>query len=125
MPLIAGQPLPAEGHEEEAKHVERREAGRDEGEDAQEEFTARGAECRANDLVFAPEAGRHDRETADGKGADQKRPEGYGQSSAEVSHVTDVLVVMERMDDIARRQEEQRLEEGVGHEVKHASRVGT
>ena len=41
----------------------------------------------------------------------------------EPAHLADVLLVRERMDREARRHEEQRLEEGVRHEVEHPVRV--
>ena len=40
------------------------------------------------------------------------------------AHVADVLLVMHRVDDRARAEEQQRLEEGVREQMEHADRIG-
>ena len=74
------------------------------------------------------------RNAGDGEGSDHHEPEGDRHVLLEAAHVAHVLGVGVRVggviglvhgvDHAAGAEEEQRLEEGVGHEMKDARRVG-
>src|SRR4029453_2288003 len=69
------------------------------------------------DLVLAEEASQR-RYTCDRDCANQERAVCERQLLPEPAHIPDVLLAMQRMDDSARAEEQQRLEKGVGIEVK-------
>src|SRR5829696_9970152 len=76
---------------------------------------------RSYDRVFRPEA----REREDPREREPRydhRPERYGHSASESPHLEEVVGV-HRVDDAARAEEEERLEEGVVVEVEDAARV--
>ena len=75
------------------------------------------------DLVLREEA-RGEREGAERQRADQHAPVDEGDVLAQAAHAEDVLLVVHGEDHGARRQEQQRLEEGVRHQVEHRRLVG-
>ena len=113
-----------EGLEPEAEHVEAGHAGGEEADGPEElaEGVAVG-EGPVEDLVFREEAGEGGMpamaKTPIGHG-----PEGDGDALAEAAHDAHVLLAGEGVDDGAGGEEEQRLEEGVGHEVEDGGGVG-
>ena len=58
-------------------------------------------------------------------GSDQKGPEAYRELRSETAHRIDVMLVMQAEDHGAGGEEEQRLEEGMGHEVEYRRRPGS
>ena len=74
-------------------------------------------------LVLGEEAGER-RDAGDGDDAGGHGPEGDGDALAEAAHLAHVLLAGEGVDDGAGGEEEQRLEEGVGHQVEDAGLVG-
>src|SRR5262245_54049919 len=103
-------PLTVERQEHEPKHVGRGEQRR-EGANRPQQRMPRD-ERLEEDLVLAEEAGQR-KYTGNGDRADQERPIRERQLFLETTHVADVLLAVQRMDDGARAEEEQRLEEGV------------
>ncbi len=88
--------------------------------------------CGQN-LILRPEPGRDEREARQGEAADQKGDEGQRHLLAQSAHVEHVLrvqmpvrgvdAVFHAVDDRAGAEEEQRLEEGVGDQVKGGRHV--
>jgi len=113
--VVAAPELPEEGHEEEPPHVGRGEKGGKQGDP--EEDGVPGGERLEEDLVLAEEAGEG-RDAGDGERADEERPEGPGDLLPEPAHLPHVLLARHRVDDRARAEEEEGLEEGVGVEVE-------
>ena len=111
--------LAAEDDEEEPERVEagQERAGEADGEQAVAERALR--QRRGDDRVLREEAG--ERRDADER---ERSRSGttvrvYGQRLAEPAHPADVLLAGERVDDDPGGEEEQRLEEGVRHQVEH------
>ena len=120
-----------EGHEDETPGIERREGDRDrrhqEAVDRRGTMRAAGI-GRLDDRVLRDEAGEADirMRNADARQrqrADRHHPEGEGNVLPQAAHVAHVLLVMHRMDDRARAEEQQRLEEGVREQVEDAEAV--
>ena len=113
-------PLAVERQEHEAEHVGGRQQRREHADGPEDPVAVR--ERAPEDLVLAEEsgepghAGNRDR-------ADQEGPVGDRQPLLQAAHVADVLLAAERVDDRARPEEEQGLEERVRIEVEDAGRV--
>ena len=113
-----------EGLEPEAEHVEGGHACGDEADEPEELAERIGRdESAEEDLVLGEETGQR-RDARDGEDAHRHGPEGDGDALAEAAHFAHVLLAGERMDDGAGGEEEQRLEEGVGHQVEDSGGVG-
>ena len=79
------------------------------------------AASRISSLLKKPaEAG----DAGDGERADEHRPIGDGDLLAQAAHVAHVLLAAHGVDHAAGREEEQALEEGVGHQVEDARGIG-
>jgi hypothetical protein len=76
----------------------------------------------AEDLVFRPEA-RQRRDTGDGQGGDSHGGGSDGHLLAQAAHLAHVLFLVHAVDHRTRAQEQQRLEEGVGHEMEDGGDV--
>src|SRR4026208_1017721 len=74
-------------------------------------------EGMGENFVFAPEACQW-RNARNSNRADQKQPVGPGDLRAEAAHLSNVLFTRERMDDRPGREEQESLEEGMGHQVE-------
>ena len=70
------------------------------------------------------EEARRTREADQGQRPDQRRPVGNRHVLADATHLADVLLVVHRDDDRAGREEQQRLEERVRHQVEDRGAVG-
>ena len=118
--LVAAR-LAEEDDDEQPRHVERGQEGREERERKDRRiFFVRGA--RIASLEKNPLKGG----TADeGERADGESEKGHSQSAGQPAHLPDVLLVMQRVDDRAGAEEEQRLEEGVREEVEHRGAAAT
>ena len=77
---------------------------------------------RRDDRVLREEAGER-RDADERERAREEAPLRERHHPPEPAHLPDVLLARERVDREARRHEEQRLEEGVRHEVEHPVRV--
>jgi hypothetical protein len=117
-----GAHLAPEDDEEEAEGVEGSEEGADRADPPQDptERPRVGGACQ--DRVLREEA-RERRHGREGERADYERAIGVGKAPAQAAHAADVLLVGERVDDDAGGQEEERLEEGVRHEMEEAGAV--
>ena len=117
-----GARLAPEDHEQ---HAERVEAGQERPDHAGDpEDRAEGAvrERRGEDRVLREEAGER-RDADERKAADEEEPVGARHQHAHPAHLPHVLLAREGVDQEARREEEQRLEERVGEQVEHPVRV--
>ena len=74
------------------------------------------------DLVLGPEPGQRE-DPGQGQGADDERPVRLGHVLLQPAHLAHVVAV-HGVDDGARPQEQQGLEESMGKEVEHAGRPG-
>ena len=84
---------------------------------------AAAARTQRDDLVLGEEA-RERRDARQREAADDHAAVGERHHLAEAGHLVEVLVAAHRGDDRAGGHEEQRLEEGVRHQVEHAGGVG-
>src|SRR5579862_2486173 len=101
--------LAMEGDKVQAKHVEGGEAGRNQAYGVEHVVPRARGESRAEDLILAPEAGKR-KYAADGQTADQEEERGPRQSAAQLAHLADILLVVQRMDDGTGAHKEQGLE---------------
>ena len=114
---------PKKGKEQQAEHIKRGEPRGDQADDPEKQITidAAGArESAAEDFIFAEEIRR--------AGACQRWPvwqsrkgETWREWCSRGRPFCAVLFAGERVNDAARAEEEQRFEEGVGHQVENAS----
>ncbi len=109
-----------EGHDHLTGHVERGEEGG--GVDQHVQRPALGA-GEQQDLVLRPEAGER-RDAGDGEPADDEGAARDRHQLGELAHLAHVLLVVHAVDDRARPEEQQRLEEGVRDHVEHGGHVG-
>ena len=86
------------------------------------------------DLILGPEARRHHREAREGEPADQEGPEGARHLLAQAAHIVHILrvnavvtgvqhTVLHPVDHRAGTEEQQRFEEGVGHQVEGGGHI--
>ena len=113
--------MPAEREDVEARHVEGRQQ-RGEHADDPDAIVAR-SEGRGENLVLAEESSEG-RQAGDRDRADQHGEVGPRHTGAKPAHPAHVLLARQRVDHRAGAQEEQRLEEGVRHEMEDARGVG-
>ena len=113
-----------ERHEQQAEHVERGDEGGDYADQPEDPASVWAGVCLPEDFVLAPKA-RQGRDSGDGEGGDthgQERPWNVG---AQAAHLAHVLFAVDGMDDGSGREEEEALEESVGHQVKDSGREGS
>ena len=90
--------------------------------------------CARQDLILGPEACRKHRETGEGKAADEESPKGLGHLRLQATHVEHILrfdivftgmqhAVFHPVDDRTRTEEQERLEESMGHQVEGGSNI--
>jgi hypothetical protein len=115
--------LAEEDDEEEAECIDAGQQRPGEAGDEEELPIAAARECRGEDRVLGEEAGER-RNPDEGERTDQEGDVRLRQRAAEPAHLADVLLAGEVVDDDAGGQEEQRLEEGVRHQVEHRVAVG-
>src|SRR5579859_1503547 len=106
-----------EGKVPEAEHVEAGEQGGEESDEVEDSAEGAVLEGFVEDGVFGEESGEGP-DTCDGDDADGHGPERNGELLAQATHLSHVLFAGEAVDDGAGGEEEQRLEEGVGHEME-------
>src|SRR3984957_18337305 len=104
-----------EGDDHEARHGESGEKGR---EDADPVKAGASGVSGGEEIVLAEKSGER-REAAEGQHTDGERPESERDFVEEAAHFPDVLFLVEGVDDGTGGEEEDRLEESVGAEVKH------
>ena len=114
---------PAEGHPVEPEHVEGGERRRHRADAPHVLPVAADPVGRPQDLVLREEAGEG-RDPRDRDAADEHREVRRGQLRLEAAHVPHVLLARHRVDDRARAEEEERLEEGVGEDVEDPGAEG-
>ena len=113
--------LAVEGLAHQPEHVE---AGHHRDDDADRPDPHEAVlEARAEDLVLAEEAGQG-RDAGQRDRADEHRPVGDRDLAPQGAHPVHVLLFVDGMDDRARAQEEQALEEAVRHQVEDRRGVG-
>ena len=110
-------------HEEQAEGVNPREKGADDPAEPKPQPLSFDFERGDQDLVLAEIAGSVG-EGRQREAADEKTQESDRKLFALRPHAEDVLFVMQAENDRAGAEEEQRLEEGVGHQVENRSRPG-
>ena len=122
--VVAGARRAVEGHEDQPPGIE---AGEHGGDDQRDEGKARHRVVRGegalDDRVLGEEAGRADdrRRDADAgqrQRADHHHPVGGRDVLAQAAHLAHVLLVGDGVDDRARAEEQQRLEEGMREQVE-------
>ena len=74
-------------------------------------------------FVFREEA-RKRRNTRNGDGANQERPERDGQVLVQATHLADVLLITHSVNHATGTEEQQGFEKGVGQYVEHTACVG-
>src|SRR6266404_5037812 len=112
-----------EGQEDQAKHIK---GGEERGQQAEsvEDAAAVLALIRAEqDGILAEETGEG-RESSDGQRGSEHGEIGPADFFAEAAHARHVLLATHGVNDAARGEEEQRFEEGVGHQVEDAGGEG-
>ena len=107
--------LAEEGDGEEARHVER---GEECGREADAEERLIMGECREEDRILREETGQAGT-TCESKRAEGERRSRDAHRLREAAHFPDVLLVVQRVDDRACAEEEQRLEECVRPQMEH------
>ena len=81
------------------------------------------SESGFDDRILGEEA-RGIGKTGQRQGADQHHQPGGADMGGKAAHLADILFVRHRVDDRARAQEHERLEEGVGEQMEHARPIG-
>ncbi len=114
----------AEDDEEEPGGVERGQECPDHGDHEEHDPERTTVEGVCDDRVLREEAGER-RNSHERQRADQERARGPRELPSEAAHLADVLLVRERMDHEPGRQEEERLEEGVRHQVEETGAIRT
>src|SRR5271166_344610 len=118
-----------EGHEHEPPRIECGERRRDvDAPEGVKRAEAMRYEGGLDDRVLRyiageTERGERDADPGQGQRADRHHPEGEGDLAPEAAHATHVLLMVHRGYDRTRAEEEQRLEEGVGEQVKDGEAV--
>ena len=118
-----------EGHEHQTPGIEAGEHRRDdqhpEGVLAKPATKGKGAfhHCVLGEEPGEAEIGGRDTDPGDRQRPNHHCPERVGDLLPKAAIVPHVLLMMHRMDDGPRAQEEHRLEEGMGEEVEHGNRV--
>src|SRR5262249_62151938 len=111
--LVRIYPLVAPKHQtDQAKHVESSQTCGNQTRDANDGMPVRPG--RPENLVLAEEP-RERKDSADGQGADDHGPMSDRNMSTQPTHTQQVLFSAHGMDDAACAEEEESLEESVGH----------
>mmetsp|Transcript_15026 Transcript_15026/g.35416 ORF Transcript_15026/g.35416 Transcript_15026/m.35416 type:complete len:1189 (-) Transcript_15026:477-4043(-) len=122
--LVVEVLLAVEDQEVHPERVEgRHEHADDDGEIGELRARQRAGMHGLDDRVLGIEA-REQRRADQRQRPQQRGDPGDGHVFAQATHVADVLVMVHADDDRARAQEQQRLEEGMGHQVEDGHRVG-
>ncbi len=122
--LVMVEALVAEESEKnQPEHVERGEARADEAQQPENQIRVRAGAGGFEDFVLAEKAGEAGN-AGDGQRGDEHRPVSDGNLLAQAAHVAHVLLAAHGVDHAARGEEEQALEEGVGHQVEDSGGVG-
>src|SRR4029077_12811614 len=117
---LVGTAVTEESKEEHAEHIKRGEACGDEADNPQQEKAVEGP---AKDFIFAEESGEGEN-SGDRQGGDQHGVVGVLDLLVEATHFADVLFSAHGVDDAAGAEEQEGLEESVGHEVKNSGGEG-
>ena len=84
----------------------------------------RPGHCGFENFVLAEESGET-RDSGDGERADQHRPIGDGNLFAQAAHLRHFLLAAHGVNHAAGREEQQALEERVGHQMEDARAIGS
>ncbi len=118
-----GDGLAVEGAEDHPEGVDGGEKRADVADGIQRPVPAAALAGHEQDVVLGEESGER-RDPRQGEAADDEAAVGEGHRLLEAAHLLERLLAGHRPDQRAGGHEEQRLEEGVGHQVKEARRVG-
>ena len=112
-----------EHHEHQAETVDGGEQGAEHAACPQQRAMLRMRQRRQQNRILAVET-RGERQCDQRGTADHEAPEGHWQVPAHRPHPEDVLLMVQAENDGARRQEQQGLEEGMGHQVEDGGGPG-
>src|SRR5713226_145145 len=113
--------LTTESEEDEPEHIERSEQGRKQAEDIKHSATGLALEGGQEDGILGEEA-CPERNAGDGERGEQHGPISPWNLLGQPAHAVHVLLAAHGVNHAARRKEEQRLEERMGHQVENACR---
>ena len=127
--LGRGAALAVEGHDDQPPGIEGRHDRRgDAHPEGEQPEAGMGTERRLENQVLGIEAGEAEHEGDADSGqrqrADPHQDVGRLHPAPEAAHAPHVLLVGHAVDDGAGTEEQQRLEEGMGHQVEHRHRIG-
>src|SRR5229473_8379123 len=114
--MLVGATMTEEGKEKKAEHVERGEARSDEADHPQQEKAVEGL---AENFIFAEKPGER-KNSSDRHGGDQHGDIGVLDLVVETAHLADVLLAAHGVNHAASAEEQERLEESMGHQVKNS-----
>src|SRR5260370_601889 len=118
--MLVGATVTEEGKEKKAEHVERGETRSDEADNPQQEKAVEGL---AENFIFAEKSGER-KNSGDRQGGDQHRCVGVLDLLVEAAHLANVLLSGHGVNHASCAEEQERLEEGMGHQVKNSGGEG-
>src|SRR5207247_5978265 len=111
--------LPEKRHEDQSEHVKSRHASYRRAKQPQKDMSLVAGKGFPQNFVLREET-RQKRRTCDGESSREHRPERHGNLVLQRAHLLHVLLMMQGVNHAAGAQEQQRLEEGMRHEVEDA-----
>ena len=106
-------------HEDQSEHIKSRHPRHRRAKQPQQDMSLVAGKGFPQNFVFREET-RQKRRTCDGESSHEHRPERHGNLVLQRAHLPHVLLMMQGVNHAAGAQEQQRLEEGMRHEVEDA-----